>query len=199
MNSVFGASPTKGLNKKYVECATHSGFVEHLNGVLGRSLAAMLEQGELHTWERGLRDFLMGYRGLCHASTGKSPHQMLMFRPVRLPWKYHAMPRLAIPDNQPGEIVEQHMLKLGKSLKVLHESARVAMLKKQVRNLKEYNTQKAFHEHGHLMEFDVGDMNVNPRKNKLHQMFGGLYYIHKLLGNLLWRQLLVWLGRISLP
>lgn len=43
--------------------AQANGLVEHLNGVLGRSLAATLEQGDLHTWERGLRDFLTGYRG----------------------------------------------------------------------------------------------------------------------------------------
>lgn len=79
--------------------AQTNGLVEHLNGVLGRSLAATLEKGDLRTWEKGLRDFLVGYRGLKHASTGKSPHQILMFRPMRLPWKYNAMPRPAIPDN----------------------------------------------------------------------------------------------------
>lgn len=43
MNSVFGVFFIKGLNKKYVECVIYSGFVEYLNGVLGRSLAVMLE------------------------------------------------------------------------------------------------------------------------------------------------------------
>lgn len=129
---------------------------------------------------------MLGYRGLKYASTGKSPHQMLMFRPMRLPWKYYAMPRPVIPDNQPGEIVEQHMLKLGQSLQTLHASARVGMLKRQVRNLKEYNARKAVHEHGHVAEFAAGDLVwvriANPRKNKLQQPFCGPYYIHKMLG-----------------
>lgn len=95
--------------------AQANGFVEHLNGVLGRALAATLDKGDLRTWERGLVDFLTGYRGLRHSSTGKSPHQLLMGRPTRLPWKFHAMPRLLIPDDLSGEEVELYMLCLNES------------------------------------------------------------------------------------
>lgn len=121
-----------------------------------------------------------------HASTGKSPHQMLMYRPMRLPWKYTAMPRPAIPDNQSGEKVEQYMLQLGSSLNKLHQSARESMLKQQVRNMKEYNKRKEVHVHGHIDELAAGDLvwvkNANPRKNKLQQQFSGPFYIHKMVG-----------------
>lgn len=167
--------------------AQASGLVEHLNGVLGRALAATLDKGDLRTWERGLVDFLTGYRGLRHLSTGKSPHQLLMGRPMRLPWKFHAMPRLMIPDNLSGEEVERYMVCLNESLKVLHGSAREAMLKRQVQNLREYNSQKAVHDQGHAETFFPGDIvwvrNANPRRSKLQQLYSGPYYIHQMVGD----------------
>lgn len=90
-------------------------------------------------------DILTGYRGLRHSSTGKSPHQLLMGRLMCLPLKFHAMPRLLIPDDGTGAEMERHMLCLNESLKILHQSARESMLKRQICNMKEYNTQKAVH------------------------------------------------------
>lgn len=96
------------------------------------------------------------------------------------------MPRLLIPDDLSGEEVERHMLCLNESLKVLHGSAREAMLKRQVRNLREYNTRKAVHTHGHEETFFPGDMvwvkDMNPCRNKLQQQYAGPYYIRRMVG-----------------
>lgn len=160
-----------------------NGLVDHLNGVTAR---ATLSKGDVRTWEQGLLDFLTGYRGLRHSSTGKSPHQLLMLRPMRMPWKFHAMPRPVIPDDLSGAVVEKHMVCLGESLKILHGAAREEMLKRQIRNMREYNLRKAVNKQGQVTEFFVGDLvwvkNVNPRRNKLQQLYFGPYYIRKLLG-----------------
>lgn len=107
-----------------------NGMIEHLNSLLGKALVATLANGDLRTWEAGLLDFLTGYQGFRHSSTGQSPHQMLMGRPMRMPWKFHAMPRLLIPDTS-GDDLSKHMVCLAESLKILHNTARKAILKRQ--------------------------------------------------------------------
>lgn len=92
---------------------------------------------------------------------------------MRLPWKFHAMPRLMIPDDASGAELEQHMtcLDLDESLKVLHSAANESMLKRQVRNVREYNTRKAVHAHGMQDQFFPGNMvwvkDMNPHRSKL--------------------------------
>lgn len=110
--------------------AQANGMIEHLNGALGRALVATLEKEDKRTWERGLSDFLIGYGGLRHASTGRSPHELLTARPMRLPWKFCAMPRPMIPDNQPAPALEEYMVKMQASLQVLHDSAKDAILER---------------------------------------------------------------------
>lgn len=92
------------------------------------------------------------------------------------------MPRPLLPDDS-GEALSKHMICLAESLKLLQDSAREAILKRQVRNMREYNKRKAVVEHGHEETFFVGDMvwvkNANPRKNKLENSYDGPYYITK--------------------
>lgn len=75
-----------------------NGLVEQMNRYIVRSLSAALEGRDLDTWEEGLTDFLASYRGFRHASTGYSPHELVMRRPMRLPWKFHALPRHVLPN-----------------------------------------------------------------------------------------------------
>lgn len=109
--------------------AQANGMVEHLNNVTSRALAAALENGDLQTWEAGLLDFLMGYKGFRHSTTGKSPHQILMSRPMRLPWKFHATPRPLLPVDSPDALAK-HMTCRAESLKLLQDTAREANLKR---------------------------------------------------------------------
>lgn len=117
--------------------AQANGMIEHLNGVMGRALEASLEQGDIRTWERGLNDFLAGYRGLWHASTRKNPYQLLFAKPMRLAWKFQAMPRTPTPDDLGPDAMEAHMKKLLASLRVLQDSARESILKQQVKNMRD--------------------------------------------------------------
>lgn len=160
-------------------------MVEHLNYVTSRALAAALENGDLRTWETGLLDFFMGYRGFRHSTMGKSPHQVLMSRPMRLPWRFHAMPRPLLPMDS-GEALSRHMVCLAASLKLLQDTARESILKRQIRNMREYNKRKAVVEHGHDDVFFVGDLvwvkNANPRRNKLAMAYDGPLFNTKLVG-----------------
>lgn len=167
--------------------AQANGMIEHLNGVMGRPVVASLEHGDERTWERGLTDFLAGYRGLRHASTKKSPYQMLFAKPMRLPWRFQAMPRGPIPDNLDLEAVENHMVRTMESLRVLQEPARESILKQQVKNMRDFNTRRAVTEHGGANLFKRGDLvrvrNANLRKNKLCQQYLGPYYICRFIGS----------------
>lgn len=102
-----------------------------------------------------------------------------------MPWKFHAMPCPVIPDES-EEALSCHMVCLAASLKVLHEFAREAILKRQVRNMREYNKRKAVVQHEHGETFFEGDMvwvlNPNLRRNKLHCRYDGPYFITKFLG-----------------
>lgn len=167
--------------------AQANGMIEHLNSVMGRALIAALEKGNVQTWENRLQDFLAGYRGLKHASTGKSPYQLLLSRPMRPAWKLQAMPRNLVPDNQGGPALEEHMRKLLLSLEILQSSAREGILKQQVRNMKSYNSRRAVSGPGDAVTYRVGDLvwlkDVNPRKNKLKQAFMGPYFICSFVGD----------------
>lgn len=59
-----------------------NGLVESMNKHLVRALRAALEGHDLASWEGGLLDFVTSCRGFRHASTGKSPHKLVMGRPM---------------------------------------------------------------------------------------------------------------------
>lgn len=121
--------------------AQANGMIEHLNSVTRRALVATLENGDIRTWEMGLLDFLTGYRGFRHSSIGQSPHQLLMGHPMCMAWKFHAMPWPFLPAGS-GKELSHHMVCLTESLNILQDTAQEAILKRQVRNMKEYNWRK---------------------------------------------------------
>lgn len=129
-----------------------------MNRYTGRSLAASLDGRSLGCWEEGLVDFLSSYRGYRHASTGRSSYELVMGRLMRLPWKFQALLRHVLPDLSSPEEMKKHMVCLLASLAALQGEAQESALKRQVRNLKEYNQWKKVPNNAGHEVFFLGDM-----------------------------------------
>lgn len=100
-----------------------NGLVESMNKHLVRALRAAMDGHDLTTWEAGLTDFLTNYRGFRHSSTGRSPHELIMGQPMRLPWRFHALPRHVLPDSGDAEDLGRHMTCLLASLAALWDGS----------------------------------------------------------------------------
>lgn len=100
-------------------------------------------------------------------------------------WKFYVMLCSVIFDES-EEVFSCYMVCLVVSLKVLYEFVREVILKRQVRNMREYNKRKAVVQYEYGEIFFEGDMvwvlNSNLRRNKLYCRYDGFYFIIKFLG-----------------
>lgn len=82
--------------------------------------------------------------------------------------------------------MELHMTKLMTSLQVLQDSAREAILRQQVKNMRDYNRRWAVSGAGEGQGFMSGDLfwvkDANVRKNKMKQRFQSPYFICQMVG-----------------
>lgn len=91
-----------------------------------------------------------------------------------------------LPDSGSTKDLKRHMTCLLTSLAALQDEVQEVVLKRQVRNIREYNRCKKVSEHSGKEIFFKGDIvwvrNHSGRLNKLQKQFEGPYYVHEVLG-----------------
>lgn len=152
-----------------------NGLVERFNQTFIAALKASMDRNDLVSWECGLGDFLMAYRGLPHLSTRISPYKMLHGREMALPLTFPEGKPAILQDADP-EYLALYMQQLSRNLDSWHAFAKEVMGKAQQRNKDDYAKR---HAKGEKYEFGedqwVYVQTPFNRKNKLSPAYQGPY------------------------
>lgn len=76
-----------------------NGLVERFNRTLIAALRASMDRNDLRSWEQGLGNFVMAYRGFPHALTRISPYKLIKGYDMPLPWE---LPEATSSSARPG-------------------------------------------------------------------------------------------------
>lgn len=126
-----------------------------------------MDREDLRSWDRGLGDFVMAYRGFPHASTGISPYKLTRGHDMTLPWEFPADTPVVLPDLDP-DVLQLYAAQLCRHLKGWHEHAIAAMTKTQERKKNDFNAR---HLIGSAYEFAMGEwVYVRTRKNRKNKL-----------------------------